>query len=507
LQEAIVNMIRNALSAAFLTGAVLLSPAYGETVNITFLLTNDIYKVDNTSPRGGFARLNAVVKSERAKGGNVIYAHAGDLISPSLLSSFDQGEHTIALINMAPPDIFTPGNHEFDFGADVFMKRMRQAKFPVFAANLRTADGEPVQGIKDTAMLQFGGAKVGIVGLTAEDSPVKSSPGDTLRFASTLETAIARAEELRAAGTDIVVAVVHANRTVDRALFDSRAIDIILTGDDHDLALFFDGKTVMAESKEEAEFVTAIDVKLDIDDKDGKRSVTWYPNFRLIDTATVTPDPETEAQVDKYNAMLSKELDVPVGTTTEPLDSRKASVRTAETAIGNLITDALRDAVKADIGLTNGGGIRGNKQYAAGSQLTRRDILSELPFGNRTVKLEVTGNTIWSALESGLSDVENSAGRFPQVSGLAVEADLRKPKGERVISIMVGGKPLDRAAIYTLATNDYMFGGGDGYTALKSGKPLLGVRDAKLMANDVMAFIAARKSVSPRPEGRIKLRM
>jgi 2',3'-cyclic-nucleotide 2'-phosphodiesterase (5'-nucleotidase family) len=262
----------------------------------------------------------------------------------------------------------------------------------------------------------------------------------------------------------------------------------------------------MVESKEEAEFVAAVDVKIDIDIKDAKRTVKWYPNFRLIDTATVAPDPETQAKADAYNATLSKELDVAIGTTAEPLDSRKASVRTAEAAIGNLIADATREAVGADIAITNGGGIRGNKEYAAGVLLTRRDILTELPFGNRTVKLEVTGETIWAALENGFSDVENSAGRFPQISGLTVEADIAKVKGERVLSVTVGGKPLDRAAAYTLATNDFMFGGGDGYAMLKGAKPLLGVRDAKLMANDVMAYIAAQKQVAPRVEGRIVLK-
>ncbi len=501
-----MNMIRNALIAALLSGSTLLGTASAEPVQITFLLTNDIYKVDNTSERGGFARLNAVVKAERAKGGNVVYAHAGDLISPSLLSGFDQGAHTVALTNIAPPDVFTPGNHEYDFGAEVFLKRMSEAKFPLFAANLRGADGKALAGFKDAEIRDIGGVKVGIIGTTAEDSAAKSSPGDSLVFASTLDAVVAQAAELRKNGADLVVAVVHANREVDRALFDSRAADIILTGDDHDLALFFDGRTVMAESKEEAEFVTAVDVKIDVTEKDGKRSVKWYPNFRLIDTATVEPDPETQAKVDAYNAELSKELDVAVGTTTEALDSRKASVRTAETAIGNLIADATREAVKADIGITNGGGIRGNKEYPAGAQITRRDILSELPFGNKTVKLEVSGDTVWAALENGVSDVENSSGRFPQVSGLIVDADLSKPKGQRIVSVMVGGKPLDKAATYTLSTNDFMYGGGDGYAVLKSAKPLFGVRDAKLMANDVMAYISARKTVSPKIEGRIKLK-
>ena len=100
-----------------------------------------------------------------------IYAHAGDLISPSLLSGFDQGAHTIALTNLAPPDIFTPGNHEFDFGPEVFFQRMKEAKFPLYAANLRTADGKPLEGFKDRSIVDLGGVKVGIVGLTAEDSP------------------------------------------------------------------------------------------------------------------------------------------------------------------------------------------------------------------------------------------------------------------------------------------------------------------------------------------------
>jgi 5'-nucleotidase / UDP-sugar diphosphatase len=502
-----MRLFRHAVFAALFAAAALSSPARADSVKFTLLLTNDIYKVDNPSARGGFARLNAVIKAERAAGKTVIYAHAGDLISPSLLSGLDQGQHTIALTNLAPPDIFTPGNHEFDFGPDVFLKRMGEARFPLFAANLRSADGKPIPGFRDTEIRDIGGLRLGIVGLTAEDSPVKSSPGDGLAFAPTFETALARAEELRAQGADMILVVAHANRAVDMRLFGSGAFDIILSGDDHDLALFFDGRTVLAESKEEAEFVTAIDVTAEIEEKDGKRSIDWFPNFRIIDTASVTPDPETQAKVDSYNAELDRELNLAIGTTAEPLDSRKATVRSREAAIGNLIADALRDAVKADAAIVNGGGIRGNKEYAAGSEITRRDVLTELPFGNRTMKLEVTGETILAALENGVSEAENAAGRFPQVSGLSFTADLRQPKGQRISNVKVAGKALEKPATYTLATNDYMFSGGDGYTMLETAKPLLGVRDAKLMANDVMAYITARKTVAPKVEGRIDLRM
>jgi 5'-nucleotidase / UDP-sugar diphosphatase len=178
-------------------------------------------------------------------------------------------------------------------------------------------------------------------------------------------------------------------------------------------------------------------------------------------------------------------------------------VRTGEAALGNLVADALKEAVKADVAITNGGGLRGNKEYPAGHALTRKDVLTELPFGNRTVKLQVTGATILSALENGLSDTENGGGRFPQVSGLKIEYDTKRPKGSRIVSVEANGKPLDVNAKYTIATNDFMANGGDGYVMFREARPLLTARDAKLMANDVMAYVAQHKTISPSVEGRL----
>lgn len=493
---------------ALLAGiAACLSPARAETVNLTLLLASDIDRVDNTAIRGGFARLNAAVKAERARGGHVVYAHAGDLISPSLLSGFDRGEHTIALTNMAPPDIFIPGNHEFDFGQEVFMARMAEARFPLFAANLRMQDGRPLPGFRDTEIRDFGGLRVGFIGLAADDSPVKSRPGSGLAFASTFDTAVKLAGDLRKAGTDLVVAVVHAPRELDLELYRSGVFDVILSGDDHDLAVLYDGNTAFAETMEEADYVVAVDLKAEIEDKDGTRRVSWFPDFRIIDTAGVPPDPETQARVESYNAELDRDLDVTIGTTAEALDSQRATLRTREAAIGNLIADAMRWAVDADAAIINSGGIRGNVEYDAGHALTRRDILTELPFGARTVKLRISGAAIREALENGVIELPEPAGRFPQVSGMSFTVEAGNPAGQRVSNVMIGGKPLDPAASYTIATNDYMLGGGDGYAALKQGEPLLGVRDAQLMANDVMAYITARKTVAPKVEGRIDLKM
>lgn len=171
--------------------------------------------------------------------------------------------------------------------------------------------------------------------------------------------------------------------------------------------------------------------------------------------------------------------------------------------MGNLIADAIREQTGAQLAITNGGGIRANKQYAAGSQLTRRDILSELPFGNSTVMVEVTGKDIRDALENGLSQVDARAGRFPHVSGMKIVYDPKATPGARLVSVEIAGKPLDPAAKYKVASNDFMFGGGDGYGALGRGRTLIGKTDGALMANVVMSHVRRIGKVESKVEGRI----
>jgi 2',3'-cyclic-nucleotide 2'-phosphodiesterase (5'-nucleotidase family) len=135
------------------------------TAQVTFVLVNDIYLMSDVmmpdgKRRGGFARLAAVVKAERARadaaGAQVIFAHAGDTLSPSLMSSLDQGASIVTLTNMVAPDIFTPGNHEYDFGKAVFLERMAAATFPRYGANLRNADGAPLPDFQDRSIVTVG---------------------------------------------------------------------------------------------------------------------------------------------------------------------------------------------------------------------------------------------------------------------------------------------------------------------------------------------------------------
>jgi 2',3'-cyclic-nucleotide 2'-phosphodiesterase (5'-nucleotidase family) len=213
-----------------------------------------------------------------------------------------------------------------------------------------------------------------------------------------------------------------------------------------------------------------------------------------------------QAAVDKLEAELSQELDVVIGTTAVELDSRTASVRSQETAMGDLIADAIRARTNADCALINGGGIRANKIYPAGAKLTRRDILSELPFGNTSVLVALKGSDLKAALENGVSQLENYAGRFPQVSGMVVTVYRKAPVGSRIASVTINGQPLDLDGRYKLASNNFMLAGGDGYTALAMGRVLIGATDGKLLANEVMVYVRQKGTITTGVEGRIVLK-
>jgi 2',3'-cyclic-nucleotide 2'-phosphodiesterase (5'-nucleotidase family) len=485
--------------------AVAQAAQQGAPPTFTLLLVNDIYKMGEVRGRGGFARLAAIARAERAKGVPMLYAHAGDMYSPSLMSGFDQGAHTVELLNVVPPDIFVPGNHEFDFGKEAYFKRQAEAKFPFYSANMKMADGSQPANHIERRVHDLGPVKVGVFGVALAGTPLMSSPGD-MRFTDEMAAVREQSRALRDAGADLVVAVTHTDFMRDLEIARSRQVDVLLTGHDHDLRLVYDNRTVMVESGEEGEYITAIDIYATIGQRDGKRAVTWLPRFRVIDSGTVQPDAEALAIVKKYEGELSRELDVDLGTTAVELDSRSASVRSQETAIGNLLADAIRASVGADVAITNGGGIRGNKVYPAGAKLTRRDILTELPFGNSTAMVEITGKDLKDALENGVSQIDNRAGRFPQVSGMVVTVDPKAAAGSRIVDVTVGGKPLDPAARYKVATNDFMVAGGDGYTALGRGRTLVGKTDGKLMASVIMSHVRAQGAINARTEGRIVFR-
>jgi 2',3'-cyclic-nucleotide 2'-phosphodiesterase (5'-nucleotidase family) len=220
----------------------------------------------------------------------------------------------------------------------------------------------------------------------------------------------------------------------------------------------------------------------------------------------VAPDPVVAQAVAGFEAAFGREMDVSLATTAVELDSRSATVRTGEAAIGDLIADAMRVTTRSDAAIMNGGGIRAGKVYPAGSTLTRRDILAELPFNNRIVLVEISGRDLQRAMENGIAQLPNAGGRFPQVSGIAIEADVKRPPGERITKMEVGGAPLDKDKMYRLVVNDFIARGGDGYDTVRDAKRLLPDNDSPLLANQVMVYVRQLGTVRTAVERRIVVR-
>ena len=493
-----------AAGSAMLAALGAATPALAQQeVKLTILGIGDIYNFDEEKGRGGVARLNAVALAERAANPNTLYVFDGDMLSPSVLSGFDKGQNMIDLTNLVPFDIAVPGNHEFDFGVENFLEKRAASKAPWAAINITNADGSPVEGLGGVMFKEFEGLKVALIPVAQDTTPEVSNSGD-LKFLPTVETGIAAARQARADGADLVIGVVQTNQENDRQLIASKAFDVIISGDDHSYATSYDGITAYVETSIEGRFLSPVDLYVTITEKDGKRKVRWVPDFRFIDTARVTPDPASQEMVDAFRKKLDESLNVVIGVTESVLDSRRNAVRGGEATMGNLVVDAMRAATGADIAITNGGGIRADRIYEAGTELTRRDIMTELPFGNATVLVEITGQQVLDALENGFSKVEKGSGRFPQVSGLEVVWDPTAPPGTRVVSVKVNGADLDVNALYRVATNDYMLRGGDGYTMLGGGRVLIDQGNGNLMANDVIAYIEKMGKVNVKVEGRIR---
>ena len=490
--------------AGALAGA-LVSPALAEPVTIGILHTNDVYEIVPKGGKGGLAQLMTLLEQERAANPNTITTFGGDLISPSVLSGMTQGAQMIEIYNLLGTDVAVPGNHEFDFGPEVAAARIGESQFPWLGTNVLGPDGQPAVGMTDLFMTELAGYKIGVFGLLTPETDVLASPGSDITFTAPIEVATAAVEQLRADGADLVVALTHQNTSTDRELAAAvDGIDVILGGHDHEPITYYEGGTLIAKAGYDAHYLLAVDLMVDRVMSRDQEVVEVIPSWRYLSTAGVAPQAEIQAAVDGYQAKLDEELGVEVGMTTVELDTQRSTVRTTESNFANLISDAIRAAVGADVAITNGGGIRGDRTYDAGSVLTRNDILSELPFGNVTVLIELTGADLLAALENGVSQVEEGAGRFPQVSGMTYTYDAAKPAGSRIVEVKVAGVPLDIGRVYKVATNDYIVGGGDGYAALSRGTPLIDASGATLMATTVMNYITAMGGeVAPAVEGRI----
>jgi 5'-nucleotidase len=473
-------------------------------VRVTLLQVNDVYRFTPTDrgARGGLARVSTLRKEIMARSPNTLFLLSGDTISPSVESLTYKGAQMIDAWNAVGLDYSVFGNHEFDFGPEVLKERMKESRFGWLGANV--IDKKTGKTFADTppyVIREFEGVKIGIIGLVLPETKVTSRPGPDVEFLNPCDVARRLVPEMRSRGANVVVGLTHLTMREDKELARCADFDLIIGGHEHTLLESLSVRTPIFKMTSDAREMARI--QLNIYAGSGRlESIDWEA---IPVTSEIASDPTFDSVMRKYEKLL-RELDERVGRTDVPLEARDEPSRSEETNVGDFIADTFRRVTGADVAILNGGTIRADTVIDAGD-LTRRDVLSILPFPNPVVKLEVKGVTIRAALEHGVSRSreDQQPGRFPQVSGLRFTFDTSRPAGSRVTEITVGGEPLDDRKTYTLATTTFLaVEGGDDYKMLQNQRFLIKPEQAERAPEILRKAIASVPSIAPRTDGRIK---
>jgi 5'-nucleotidase len=492
------------LLAVSLTGLVVAQENRECPVRVTLLQVNDVYQfapVDGGT-RGGLARVSTLRKQIMSESPNTLFMLAGDTLSPSIESNTYKGQQMIEAWNAGGLDYATFGNHEFDFGPDVLLTRMKESRFKWLAANvIDKQTGKLFGDTPEFIVREFEGVKVGIFGIVLQETLQTSRPGPNVDILDPCATAARVVPKIRAAGAQTIIALTHLAMADDKRLARCSGVDLIIGGHEHTLLESMSGHAPIFKMTSDGRELGRID--LNISKSTGKvESIDWQV---IPVTNEVKDDPAFASINQKYEGLL-KTLEQTIGRTDVELNLKSADVRTRETNMADFIADAFRQAVGADVALVNGGSIRADAMIKSGI-LTKRDVLSILPFNNRVVKIQITGAVLRAALEHGVASfgVELQPGRFPQVSGIRFEYDAGRKAGARITSATVNGQPLDAARNYTLATTSYVaLDAGDGYEIFRGATVLLRPEQAPSESDILQKAISSVQSIAPQLEGRIK---
>jgi 2',3'-cyclic-nucleotide 2'-phosphodiesterase (5'-nucleotidase family)/inosine-uridine nucleoside N-ribohydrolase len=472
-----------------------------ESAQLTILHLADVYSISpvDGGKAGGLARVATIKKQLATEKRNVIVTLAGDFLSPSVASGIFRGIQMVESLNVMELDIATLGNHEFDFGSEVLRQRMDQADWDWVVTNvLDAATGQPMGGAAPYLVREYGDLKVGFLGLCLAGAEINPRNTEGLDFLDPFEAAGGVLEELEREEVDLVIALTHLDYADDVRLAQRfPRIDLVLGGHEHFPITSQVGGTLITKPGSDARFISRIDVSRP------HSEAAIEKHFELVAVSEdIEDDPATATVVADWEAQIDEQLDVIVGSTSQPLDAVAESVRSGESNLGNLMADAMRRATGAEIAIINGGSIRSNRIYPAG-ELSRRDILAIHPFGGVVCEVEVPGSVVLRALEHGVSRLGESVGRFPQVSGLRFSVDPDKPAGNRVQDVFVGEEALDAERLYRVAVGDYMLDGGDGYSMFADARVLVDGEEGPLLVSALAETVETQGQVGPEIEGRI----
>lgn len=460
------------------------------TGHIVILHTNDVH-----GGIAGYAKLAAAKESYTASGAYTLLVDAGDYIQGDPTVSASQGKTAIELMNSTGYDAATVGNHEFDYGYANLKTISAQANFPILAANVQYNGATAFDS--HTIFTAANGKKIGVFGLETPETATKAHPAkiqgvtfvggqDMMKLAQT------EVDTLKAAGCDYVICLGHLG--IDAESTGNRSIDVLnaVTGID----VFIDGHSHSTLDQIKAAtngtgkvgnaYLTSTGTKLanvgvvDIA-PDGTITTSNVP----LDTLTAE-NADTAAVIQRIQQQIDADYGAVFAQSEVQLNGEKAQVRTGETNLGDLITDAMLWQAgtlgeKVDAAVNNGGGIRASLSVGG---LTKKDINTVLPFGNTLYLVKLTGAQLLEALEASTCSLPESIGAFPQVSGIEYTVNTGakfsstenypgstygKPNAVNRVTIQsVGGAAFDPAETYTIVTNDFLGAGGDTYYTFKS---------------------------------------
>ena len=455
--------------------------------SLTFLHTNDFHArfepisayasgcsaEDNTEGKcfGGTARLVTAVAEARARSNNSILVDGGDQFQGTLFYTYYKGAMAAEFMNKLGYDGMTVGNHEFDDGPEVLAGFMDTINFPILMSNADVS-GEPLLAGKlaKSTIIERGGEKIGLIGLTPQNTDELASPGDNVIFTDPSGAVQAEVDLLTAAGVNKIIVLSHSGYGVDQEVAaNTTGVDVIVGGHTNTLLSNTDenavgpyptmvNNTAILSAYAYGKFLGELNVTFD-----DAGNITEAVGEPILINGEVAEDAETVARIAELAVPLEEIRNKVVATSASTIDGNRDNCRVKECEMGNLVADAMLDRMAAQgiqIAIANSGGLRAS--IDAGD-VTMGEVLTVLPFQNTLSTFHVSGQTVVDALENGVSEIADVAGRFPQVAGMTFTVDPAAEVGARISDVMVAGAPIDLAATYGLVSNNYVRNGGDGY--------------------------------------------
>jgi 2',3'-cyclic-nucleotide 2'-phosphodiesterase (5'-nucleotidase family) len=542
--------IAAALIAALLVGvAALAGVATGAkpdpgVVTLQLLAVSDWHgQLDPVGGIGGAAAIAAYWDNDRTNNPNTLAFTAGDAYGASPpISNFFGEVPAVQALRMMGIDADTFGNHNFDRGVDHLQQMIDIARAPqgdqpgtpfrYLVSNLENVDAN-LDGVQPFAWYRVAGLKIAVIGAINEEAPELVKPGSfgTMEISSAAAAINNRAGNARNAGADLVLVITHKGvrgftdgqpfgELIDLAN-EVEGVDVIL-GDHTDIQYSgIHNGVLVAEARSKGLSYS----KTTITYQRGAGVLSKSTQFVVPAVNLVTPRADIAAMIESYRAQIAPIMSTQIGTADKAIPRAdscgRADGRLCESLVGNVVTDAMRLSTETQFAITNSGGLRADLTCPTTDvatdfcpafvpppfPITRGQVNGVLPFGNIVVTATITGAELKAALENGVSSMPGANGRFPQVSGLCLTYDVGAAVGSRVISVVLQAPtgtctttPVDvsSSASYTVAVNDFMASGGDGY-------PNIAARSTSrdIMDQTVADWIGANSPISPSIQGRI----